>query len=375
MPLCGVERVLILAVDTAGGGLLKERLIQQGFEVEICDLDGAMDWRARLVLVPPDMVVLDLGLTSEQGWEILKVLKENPATQDLPVLFYRLAGDREGGALLEMDYLTKPVGTAELAGALICQGFLPGEAGESTAKRILVVDDEPGMLEMHTRVIETQLPGCQVLQATNGYEALEVIRQERPDLVLLDLMMPELDGFGVLEAMQQGGMERNVPVIVLTGQALTEEDIARLNHGVASVLGKGLFSVDETLDQIEAALMRRRKLGGEIQQIVRRAMAYIHEQYAEPVTRGDVARHVGLSERHLTRCFRQEMGVTPITYLNRYRVRQAKTLLESGEKGVTEIAMEVGFSSGGYFARVFRQEVGVSPRAYQQGKRGDDDQR
>jgi signal transduction histidine kinase/AraC-like DNA-binding protein len=373
MPLAGVDRVLILARDAAGGELLKERLIQRGFEVEICDVDGTTDWRARLVLLPPDMVVLDLGLTSEQGWEILKVLKENPATQDLPVLFYRLAGDREGGALLEMDYLTKPVGTAELAGALICQGFLQGEAGEATVKRILVADDEPGMLEMHTRVIETQLPDCQVLQAKNGYEALEVIQQERPDLVLLDLMMPELDGFGVLEAMQQGGVGRNIPVIVLTGQALTEEDIARLNQGVASVLGKGLFSVEETLDQIEAALMRRRKLGGEIQQVVRRAMAYIHEHYAEPLTRGDVARYVGLSERHLTRCFRQEVGVTPITYLNRYRVRRAKTLLESGQKGITEIAMDVGFSSGGYFARVFRQEVGVSPRAYQQGKRGDHD--
>jgi AraC-like DNA-binding protein len=93
-------------------------------------------------------------------------------------------------------------------------------------------------------------------------------------------------------------------------------------------------------------------------------MAYIHAFYAEPISRSDVAAHVGLSERHLTRCFHQEVGLTPITYLNRYRVKRAKALLDAGEKGITEIAVEVGFSSSSYFTRVFRDEVGVSPRDY-----------
>jgi AraC-like DNA-binding protein len=79
---------------------------------------------------------------------------------------------------------------------------------------------------------------------------------------------------------------------------------------------------------------------------------------------------VGLSERHLTRCFRQEVGLTPITYLNRYRVKQAKAMLDSGEKSITEVAMEVGFSNNSYFTRVFRDEVGVSPRAYLQNRCG-----
>jgi YesN/AraC family two-component response regulator len=282
------------------------------------------------------------------------------------VLFYTLATDQEGGAFLEMDYLTKPMGSAELASTLASRGLL--ECDESTAKRILVVDDEPSMLEMHARIVQMQFPSCQVLRAQNGREALKVIREERPDLVLLDLMMPEMDGFGVLEAMQEDEANCDVPVVVLTGQVLTEEDVARLNRGVVSVLGKGLFSVEETLERIEAALMRRQRLGMGIQQIVRRAMGYIHEHYAEPISRDDVARHVGFSVRHLTRCFRQEVGVTPITYLNRYRVRQAKELLKAGEKSITEIALEVGFSSSGYFARVFRQEVGVSPSAYRRGE-------
>lgn len=74
-----------------------------------------------------------------------------------------------------------------------------------------------------------------------------------------------------------------------------------------------------------------------------RALAYIHEHYAEAISRNDVTTHVGLSERHLTRCFRQEIGLTPIEYLNRYRVERAKTLLEAGDKSVTEVAMEGAF--------------------------------
>jgi signal transduction histidine kinase/DNA-binding LacI/PurR family transcriptional regulator/DNA-binding response OmpR family regulator len=362
------QQVLLLAKDPEGGDSLKRHLVQRGFKVAMHQVDESTDWLAWLLLTPPDVVVLDLGLASERGWEILKILKENPATQDIPVLFYQLADDKGHGSLLEMDYLTKPVGTAELAEALMSQGLLSGEDGKGAEKKILVVDDEPGILEMHVRIVEAQSPEYQVLRARNGREALEVIREERPDLVLLDLMMPELDGFGVLEAMREEETSRNTPVIVLTGQMLTEEDMARLNRGVASVLAKGLFRVEEILEHVTAALERRRRPDGETHQTVLKAMAYMHAHYAESISRSDVAKHVGLSERHLDRCFRQEVGVTPIAYLNRYRVKQAKALLEAGDKSITEVAMEVGFSSGGYFARVFRQEVGVSPRAYLRGE-------
>jgi len=137
-----------------------------------------------------------------------------------------------------------------------------------------------------------------------------------------------------------------------------------LNQGVAAVLGKGLFNVEETLAQIETALSRNKKLGSEIQRIVRRAMAYIHERYSEPISRKDVEDYVGVSESHLTRCFRQEIGISPMNYLTRYRIRQAKTLLDSTHQSVTEIALSTGFSSTAYFSRVFQQEVGMPPSSY-----------
>jgi YesN/AraC family two-component response regulator len=222
---------------------------------------------------------------------------------------------------------------------------------------------------MHARIVQTWSPKCRVWKARNGREALDMIRMERPDLVLLDLMMPELDGFGVLESMQSEAYTRDVPVIVLTAQALTQADMARLNRGVTNVLNKGLFSVEETLTHVEAALARNKHLGSEAQRLVRKAMAAIHEQYAEPISLKQIARAVGVSKEYMARCFHQETGMTVVTYLNRYRIGQAKARLEAGETNLTAIALEVGFSSGPYFSRVFRQEVGMPPSAYRQARR------
>ena len=364
LPTSNRHWVLLLVKDNQGGALLQADLIRRGYEVELCVLTSEDDRLASLLLTAPDIVVLDLGLTSERGWEILKILKENPNTRQIPVLFYSIAGDANHGSLLEFNYLTKPVETTALAEMLASRDPLGRYGNQVDGRTILIVDDEPGMLELHARIVKTQLPDCRVLLARDGREALQIVNQEHPSLVMLDLMMPVLDGFAVLEELRKSEATRSIPVVVITGQSLTKEDMARLNSGVASVLGKGMFSLEETLQHLADALAHRRKPGSEAQHIALKAMAYIHACYHESISRHDIAAHVGLSERHLTRCFHQEVGLTPITYLNRYRVRQAKALLDQGEKGITKIAGEVGFSSSSYFTRVFRDEVGVSPRDY-----------
>jgi YesN/AraC family two-component response regulator len=222
---------------------------------------------------------------------------------------------------------------------------------------------------MHARLVQSHASTHRVLKARHGREALEAMQREHVDLVLLDLMMPELDGFGVLEAMRADPATRDIPVIVVTGQVLTEKDMAQLDRGVATVLGKGLFSLDETLAHIDAALAQKRKLKVEAQQLVRQAMAYLHEHYAQPISREDVARHVNMNEDYLTFCFRKELGMTPIAYLNRYRINQAKQLLAARSLSITEVALEVGFYDHSYFSRVFRREVGMSPDAYRRAQR------
>src|SRR5260221_7289668 len=358
-----LDSVWLLSDVANSGGDLRDYLTQQGFEVTVLQVEEIDDTLSQLSISTPGAVVVDRHLASTQGWETLKAIKSLPSTRDIPVLFYSMTADSDSGSVLELDYLTKPIGTAELAQALAQYGLPDG----STATRtILVADDEPGILELNVRMIQAWSSAYEILKANNGREALDLITKSQPDLVLLDLMMPEVDGFGVLDAMRQSNTTRAIPVIVLTGQDLTEEDMARLNQGVAAVLNKGLFSAKETLTHIEAALAHNRRLGSETQRLVRKAVAYLqlHLADAEAVARESIAGYLGVSEDHLTRCFHQEVGVTLMTYLTRYRINRAKDLLVVGDVSVAEVSEAVGFSDVKYFGRGFHREVGVSPGAY-----------
>jgi AraC-like DNA-binding protein len=315
---------------------------------------------------PPAALALDFQPAAERGWELMQLLKQNPATRDTPVIFYNLDAPGGGGAVLEMDYLSKPLAGDALSDVLERLGLHGGQDPDGR-KTILVVDDDPKVLEMHMRMLESRVP-ARLLRARGGREALDIMRHAALDLVLLDLMMPEVDGFEVLRQMRLQEATRHVPVIVLSAQILTAHDMQRLQEGVAAVLGKGLFSVPEVLAQVETALAHSKRLGSPATRTVRDAMAYIHEHYADPLTRAQIAAHVAITERYLTHCFRQELGVTPVTYLNRYRVTRARHLLEQGGKTITEVALAVGFSDSSYFNRVFRQEVGVTPSEWR--KRG-----
>lgn len=363
------QRILLLVKEPSSGERLQSYLVCQGFQVDVHTVDQDNNWANWIKPGYPDKLVLDLGLTSEHGWEILKSIKEKPGTRDIPVLFYSLESNQDSGAFLDLNILTKPINTAELAEELVAQGLVnDGEGASSQVRSILIVDDDPDILELHTRILESMASGCRILQAQDGRQALEVARKERPALILLDLMMPEMDGFTVLETLQSDDSLRSIPTIVVTSQVLTEEDMERLNCGVVSVLNKGMFSARETLQHVTAALSRKHRPGTEAQRLVFKAMTYIHTNYRENVSRRDIACHVGVSERHLARCFQQEVGLAPITYLNRFRVKVAKLLLDTGRMSITNVAMEVGFSTGGYFTRVFRDEEGISPREYVQRK-------
>jgi signal transduction histidine kinase/CheY-like chemotaxis protein/ABC-type sugar transport system substrate-binding protein len=363
-------QVLVLSAQGPAGERLHEHLHRRGYEVQHAPIDQPSTWNALTLASLPSAIVLDVSTAPDQGWRVLKMLKANPTTSNVPVLFYTVAtedtsqGDdtARSASVLELDYLTKPIELANLVRALDQHWLAPTR--ERPVSKFLVVDDDPDTLEMHARIVRSRLPSPEVFQARNGREALRILSEESIDLVLLDLMMPEMDGFEVLEAMRDRPSTRDIPVIVVTGQTLSEPEMARLNLGVTKVLSKGLFSIEETLSHLDAALARRRNLSSEAQRLVRQAMAYMQARHTDPVSREEVAAHVGLSEDYLTSCFRKELGLTPVAYLNRYRVQQAKQLLKNTHKSITEIALEVGFSGSSYFSRVFHRETGMSPAEY-----------
>lgn len=354
------QPILVLGSHAGTSQRLREHLSQRGFTLQFGPLENSQSLTTRLAATRPGSIILDLSADPGLGWEMLKEIKSVPALTGIPILFFSTA--QQNGAMLEMDYLTKPIEFSELNRALDQHWLIAGDAAPTHT--ILIVDDEPNILDLHARIVQAHSASNRILKARNGRDALELLQREPVELVLLDLQMPEMDGFELLNAMREMENTRQTPVIVVTGKVLTETEMARLNKGVAAILGKGLFNLDETIAHISAALEHKRRLSSEAQRLVRSAMVFIHENFAEAISRREIARHVGITEDHLTFCFRQELGATPIEYLQRYRIKQAKQMLKESQRSITEIAMNVGFSDSGYFSRIFRRETGQSPEAY-----------
>ncbi len=362
-PIASQPRVLVLSATV--DERLRRHLEQRGYSVTFFAVEESAAWLHELLSQSYSAVVLNAMQGDQAWWQVIRILKANSATRDLPLLCYAM--NEHNGAVMELNYLTKPLALADLARTLD-QHWLE-TAGDDRVQTILVVDDDPDTLDLHARLIQTHRANARVARARSGKEALTILQQQRVDLVVLDLMMPEMDGFELLQVMREHASLREIPVIVITGRMLNEADMARLSQGVTTVLSKGMFSADETLAHLQAALERRRRLSDQAQMLVRKAMAYIHSFYTHPLTRQDIANYVGMSEDYLTHCFRQELGATPVEYLNRYRVLQARRLLVETNKSITNIALETGFSSSSYFSRVFRKEVGQSPEEYRRAGR------
>lgn len=355
------KSILLLFQSPANHQRLAERIRQQGVRLLQAPLNQPTEWQTKLAVDPPNAIVLDVKDETGLAWRAMKMIKSLPSAKEIPVMFY--SASAQGESLLNLDYLTKPIEPEALLRALD-QNLTLSESAAQTVRTFLVVDDDVNALEMYARILRLHSASNRILVAQNGREALGILLKEKIDLVLLDLQMPEMDGFAVLQAMREAPWTHNIPVIVVTGKDLTEEDLTRLNEGVAVVLQKGLFATDETIAHISAALERKRRLSLDAQRLVRLAMLFIHENYTQPLTRSEIARRINIAEDYLTFCFRQELGTTPIKYLQRYRIHQAKKILKETSLNITEIAFAVGFSDSGYFSRVFHRETGLPPEAF-----------
>lgn len=193
----------------------------------------------------PDVITLDIIMPGRDGWSVLADLKNDADLGNIPVILLTVVGDSDlAYALGATDYLTKPVDVETLVRSMErhCD---PGQ------RRILVVDDDEATHHMLRRVLQGK--GWAVSEAAGGKEALDKIAANPPALVLLDLMMPGMDGFEVMEALRAEEAWRHLPVIVITAKDLSREETARLEGRVETVLRKGAYDRRELLE-----LVRRR---------------------------------------------------------------------------------------------------------------------
>lgn len=349
--------VVILAQKNDNVQNIENFLSERCFNVRVLYIDEKIEWLSQVKSSSPIAVIITEQLAERESWAIANIIKRQPSTENILVYAYSLHQNSDHGELLEINYLQKPINSIQLE-AEFKNLLVPTESQQT----ILIVDDDPGILNMHSRLVEQT--GRKTLIAHNGKEAFSILSNSHPNLILLDLNMPEMDGFEVLEELHKREDTRDIPVIIITARLLSDEDLQRCNHGVASILGKGLFNTEETLERIDAALSRRNSLGGATRILVRKAMAYINTHCSEMLTREQIASYAGISADYLTTCFHQELGITPIIYIRRYRIHQACELLRNSDLSITQIAMKVGFCDSAHFSKTFLKEMGVTPKAY-----------
>jgi CheY-like chemotaxis protein len=235
--------VLVVEDNPQAAELLARYLDSGGFRVEVARTGPEALSKAREL--KPVAITLDIVIPELDGWEVLTRLKEDDATRDIPVVVASVVDNRGlGRALGALDYFVKPVDRQALLSRLSRLTFSSKVQKEEV--RVLLVDDEPGNLELLESVL--QPAGFTTLRASGGREGIEKARAQKPHLVLLDLMMPEVTGFDVVEELRRDESTRSIPIMVLTAKELTVEDKNQLNGQVAAVFERGSTAGAELVD-------------------------------------------------------------------------------------------------------------------------------
>jgi signal transduction histidine kinase/CheY-like chemotaxis protein len=227
--------VVVVEDDRRSFDLLRVYLEAAGARV-VSARDGkeGLDTVRRL---SPAGVVLDILLPGIDGWDVLAQLKADPATAAIPVIVVSMLDERgRGFALGAAEYLVKPVGKEQLLAALYRAAAMPEQK-----HTVVAIDDDPLAIELVRASLEPE--GWTVLGAPTGQEGLALIREQRPSAVLLDLLMPGMDGFEVVEALRADPGTRSIPVVILTSKSMTQQDKERLQGRITYVARKTEFSL------------------------------------------------------------------------------------------------------------------------------------
>ncbi|HJW72149.1 MAG TPA: response regulator [Geothrix sp.] len=196
----------------------------------------------------PGLIVMDVMMPGMDGWEVLKALKADPSLAHIPVVMLTILDEEEKGlALGAVEYLFKPIDRSRLVAALRKYRH------QDASPRVLVVEDDPPTQQAMQRILLSE--GWESWPAMDGLAALEQLRKAPPQLILLDLMMPGMDGFSFLAEKQQNPAWNAIPVIVVTARDLTGPEREKLRQAqVAAVLQKGLYSKGELMEEIRRAV-------------------------------------------------------------------------------------------------------------------------
>ena len=248
----GSRTALVVESNLRAAELIRLQLEAENFRVlHASGTDEAMLIAER---EPLALITLDIMMPEVDGWLFLERLKANPTLSTVPVVIISILADRtKGVALGAAAVMQSPVSRQELYDTLVQLGLSTVSGAHSI--RVLVVDDDPKSVEL----VAVRIRGMarEVLRAYGGREAIEIARREHPDLIVLDLMMPDVDGFDVVAALLETPETACIPVIILTAETVTPEQRERLNGFVTTVMGKAGFDSDGFVCEVRRAVAHR----------------------------------------------------------------------------------------------------------------------
>jgi CheY-like chemotaxis protein len=237
---------VLLAIDDDPNVLilLRENLEEEGYYV-VGALSGEEGIR-KAREIQPFAITLDILMPHKDGWEVLNELKADPATRDIPIIVLSIVDNRElGFSLGASDYLVKPVEKEPILTALRRVIHAP-------TNRVLVVDDEPPAVDLITQLLQEE--GYQIEGVYSGREALRALKAEVPDIILLDLLMPEMDGFEVIQRIKENEHWKGIPIIVVTAKDLTDADWEFLRQRVDTIIRKAGLASETLVGEVQRVL-------------------------------------------------------------------------------------------------------------------------
>jgi len=252
--LSGAPVALVVEHDLKSAELIRLQLEADGFQV--LHADSAEAALTLAVEYPLSLITLEIMLPDMDGWEFLARVKKMPSLSRVPVVIISIVADRNKGfALGAAAVLEKPISRKELLDSLIELGLFPVSDGGTL--RVLVVDDDPAAVELI--VLRLQGLASAVERAYGGREAVAAARRQRPDLIVLDLMMPEVSGFDVVEELRLHPETAGIPIMVVTAMVLSPEEREKLNGYVTMVLGKTELEVRHFRAEVQRAMSGRKR--------------------------------------------------------------------------------------------------------------------
>ena len=193
------------------------------------------------------MITLDLMLPIKDGWQVLKELKRHPLCRHIPVIIVSILDEKGlGFSLGAVDYFVKPVNRVDLLQAIEKVHILP-KTGERSPT-VLVIDDDRAAIDLVQLILENE--GYKVLKAFHGKDGVELAVRNHPDLIILDLIMPEMSGFNVAYQIKHIPATRSIPIIVLTSMEVDQETQEQMASYVSGIMSKSMFTKMDLLREI-----------------------------------------------------------------------------------------------------------------------------